>query len=97
MDNKVLVVGWCVEDGWYGKRYRAILSPSVGECFATAKEANKHKAAFRKHVNSISPQKIRATDITVADNSKLLEFEYNSFGPSMSYTHHNIIVAQLTK
>ena len=101
MSNELAVVAtWYVADGWYGKRYRAILTPSKETTFSTKTEANKYRSAFRKFVNSSVAKrhevKLKASHMSVVPVDSLKDYKYVSLGPSLSYTHLNYTTDQIT-
>jgi hypothetical protein len=95
LGNKALVASWYVEDNWYGKRYRAILTVSDDQGFITVGSAKKHSKAFKQLIKSNHNLSVTNKDITVNVKDELLTYEYISSGPSISYTHYDYNISDL--
>lgn len=88
-----VVVQWYVPDGWYGERYRAILTLVDGIEFRTKGEASRYRSEFRKVVQQVlAGVKLSASQCMVVDVDILKVYEHVSFGPSISYVHFNYVV-----
>jgi hypothetical protein len=92
-----------INDDWYGDRHRVILTKENGEGFANKTEAKKFTVRLRKYTqelfsrsrNRVEP--ITNDNIRCADLIQFPEYTHVSFGPSLSYKHHTITTADLSK
>ena len=79
-----------VANGWYGDRYRYMLSVSDGEGFKTKAEAKKFAARLKRYiVNNRIADKTKSKDIHIDCNEheSYKDYTHVSAGPSLSYTH----------
>lgn len=94
-DQNVLVATWYVDDGWYGKNYRCILSANETAGFKNAKEAKQYKALLARYVTEHFHQKKTAKKISFGIMSSYVQYTYYSMGPSLYYEHYHSTVQQL--
>jgi len=95
--NLVLVATVYVADGWYGKRYRYILSGD-GEGFQTKSEARKFATRLKRLVvKNRYVDKIKSKDILIScdELDTFIEYTHVSNGPSLSYDHRHKTIEDL--
>lgn len=89
----VLVAQYYIDNGWYGDRYRVILSKEEGLGFTTKTEAKKYAAKLKKR--GLNVKGAKKPVILCDERTQFEEYTYISCGPSLSYTHINITVNDL--
>ena len=94
-DQNVLVVDWYIKDTWYGQNYRCILSVDSNTGFNSSKEVKYYQSMFLHYVKVKHNQKRTGKQLQFDKMSKFEGYIYRSFGPSTSYTHYHITVAEL--
>jgi len=97
----VLYIEWCVENGWYGERYRYILK--LDELITSKSKLNKYKSPMRKFMknelkeNPHSP--IYRNDdsflLDIKERAELKEYIYTGAGPSFSWKHLEVTLEDL--
>jgi len=97
----VLVCQVYIDDNWYGDRHRVILFAEDGVGFKNKTEAKKFTVRLRKYTQKKFSRDSRNVFPITNDNvfcgelDTFVEYTYVSSGPSLSYTHYNISVAEL--
>ena len=93
MKDLVLVYHWHIDDGWYGKNYRAILSIEKNKGFQSKKDISKFKTLFRNQINKRfinSNLQAKNKDMIIGERKEFKSYIYCANGPSLSYTHFDI-------
>lgn len=88
------------DDGWYGDRTRYILQPETDVNYRTKTEAKKMAGKLKKHMKALSQEYPSKTElqevyVEVAEYDSLVDYKYNSFGPSLSYNRRMVTEAEL--
>ena len=92
------VVGeWYIADNWYGRRYRVLLTETAEQGFKTKTAANKFAARLKRYAVSRQWDEKAKVFTQCDEHDSFKSFIYHSFGPSLSYEHTNITVAELEK
>lgn len=89
-----------VDDGWYGEKYRYILSPEEGKGFTSKTAANKYLVRLRKSVQAMFEYNDRAGKLTndhirCGERDSFEEYIYCGSGPSNYHRHIHLTVADL--
>jgi len=97
--NLVLAFGWSVDDGWYGKNYRAILEVEPGKGFDKAEDIKPYKKAFvalitKNHGRNIKG-KVTASRFEIKQKSSYPTYIYCSMGPSYSCSNLEYKISDL--
>lgn len=95
--NLVLVYSWCVNDNWYGQRFRIILFKEKGKGFLTKTEIHKHKTPFKNFINKKYEFKIKIKDLEIGDIKEFPDYTYCACGPSLSYNHREMTIQEMLK
>lgn len=95
MENKdiVLVGDVYVEDGWYGKRYRIVLRPTVDGYFKNKTECKKYEAKVKKYVKNRFETTVEL--LYIGEHNKLVDYRYISLGPSIYYHRTELTIESL--
>ncbi len=94
-DANVLVATWYVDDGWYGRNYRLILSKTETEGFKNLKETKQYKAQLNRYANERYHREGTVKQLSFAGLTNFVKFTYCGAGPSLSYSHFHITVTEL--
>jgi len=95
----VVVAGYCINDNWYGDRYRHILSETKGVGFTSMTAAKRFSARLKK----VIAKKLHLMNkplsgelyIEVGERKSFVDYTYHSFGPAESYKHIDLDVEGL--
>ena len=100
----VVVAGYCVDNNWYGDRYRHILSETAGVGFTSMTAAKRFSARLKKVIGDRLPKTRPLSDkpylsgdlyIEIGERETFVDYMYVSAGPSLSYKHIDLDVEEL--
>ena len=98
-NHLVLVATICIDDDWYGDRYRYMLSAADGIGFKTKSEARKFVSKLKKYVVDNASDSIKSKDIsiTINEHESYVDYTHTSRGPSLYYNHIELTTADLSE
>jgi len=90
-EQLTLVATWWINDDWYGKGKRVLLTGN----FKTKSEAKKYSKKMKSYIMTHFNKKITSKDLQVEIYSTFKSYIHCSFGPSQSWNHFDITIEDL--